>query len=81
MLEHAMFLAADQQLTGAIMRVPGGIVHVVVALILLVTWIRRSEPGTGGSGTTRRAPPVPPGGARSHVEPQPAQELGRSAQS
>ncbi|GAB3344814.1 cytochrome c oxidase assembly protein [Modestobacter lapidis] len=34
---------ADQQLAGAIMWIPAGLVHVVVALGLLVTWIRGTE--------------------------------------
>lgn len=34
---------ADQQLAGVLMWVPGGLVYVVVALVLLVTWIRTTE--------------------------------------
>ncbi|SFE81875.1 cytochrome c oxidase assembly protein [Blastococcus tunisiensis] len=37
---------ADQQLAGAIMWVPAGLVHVVVAVGLLVAWIRGTEDGT-----------------------------------
>jgi putative membrane protein len=36
---------ADQQLAGAIMWVPAGLVHVAVALGLLVTWIRGTADG------------------------------------
>lgn len=36
---------ADQQLAGAIMWLPGGVIYVGTALALLVTWIRESGPG------------------------------------
>jgi putative membrane protein len=36
---------ADQQLAGAIMWLPGGVVYLGTALTLLVTWIRQSGPG------------------------------------
>ncbi|RZU32020.1 cytochrome c oxidase assembly protein [Blastococcus saxobsidens] len=36
---------ADQQLAGALMWVPAGLVHVTVALGLLITWIRGTEDG------------------------------------
>jgi putative membrane protein len=41
---------ADQQLAGAIMWIPAGLVHVVVALGLLVTWIRGTEDGETPAG-------------------------------
>ncbi|SEK55662.1 Cytochrome c oxidase assembly factor CtaG [Blastococcus sp. DSM 46786] len=55
---------ADQQLAGAIMWVPAGIVHVVAALALLVAWIRGTEDG-GTPPPLRSTGPVPasrPGG-------------------
>jgi putative membrane protein len=54
---------ADQQLAGAIMWVPAGMVHVVAALVLLVAWIRSTE--DGGTPPPQPAGPVPasrPGG-------------------
>lgn len=47
---------ADQQLAGALMWVPGGLVHVAVALVLLVRWVSASD-GTPltRSGTPRRS--------------------------
>jgi putative membrane protein len=35
---------ADQQLAGAIMWIPGGVLYIVAALMLLAAWIRDSEP-------------------------------------
>jgi cytochrome c oxidase assembly factor CtaG len=35
---------ADQQLAGVIMWIPGGVVYIVAALMLLAAWIRDSEP-------------------------------------
>jgi putative membrane protein len=35
----------DQQLAGVVMWIPGGVIYVVTALLLLMAWIRHSEPG------------------------------------
>jgi cytochrome c oxidase assembly factor CtaG len=35
---------ADQQLAGVIMWIPGGVVYILAALLLLAAWIRDSEP-------------------------------------
>lgn len=50
---------ADQQLAGAIMWVPGGVIYIIVALTLLVAWIQRSEQEAGVSTTPGRVPPAP----------------------
>jgi putative membrane protein len=63
---------ADQQLAGAIMWVPAGLVHVGVALGLLVTWIRGTADGAdaaaagaaGGPGVGFGEPESTPGGVR-----------------
>jgi cytochrome c oxidase assembly factor CtaG len=44
--------AADQQLGGLLMWVPGGVLYLVAALALLVGWLARSRlPGTGEEGS------------------------------
>ena len=48
---------ADQQLAGAIMWLPGGLVYLATALTLLVSWVGRSS----GGETVPTAVPPPPG--------------------
>jgi cytochrome c oxidase assembly factor CtaG len=51
---------ADQQLAGAIMWIPGGVVYIVAPLVLLASWIKDSEPTTSGDAV----PSPRPGGPR-----------------
>jgi putative membrane protein len=53
---------SDQHLAGAIMWVPAGMIHVVIALAVLVTWIR----GSGESPAAGPAPAVPSAGRADH---------------
>jgi cytochrome c oxidase assembly factor CtaG len=49
---------ADQQLAGVIMWIPGGVLYIVAALVLLAFWIRDSEPSDTddvGAGDGERA--------------------------
>lgn len=41
--------AEDQQLAGLLMWVPGGLVHVLAALMLLARWLRERLPDAGGA--------------------------------
>ncbi|CAA9254465.1 MAG: hypothetical protein AVDCRST_MAG76-2461 [uncultured Acidimicrobiales bacterium] len=53
---------ADQQLAGAIMWVPAGLVYLGVALALFAAWLNRSEPGPVPA--PRKVPPMPAGSER-----------------
>ncbi|WP_233512370.1 cytochrome c oxidase assembly protein [Micromonospora deserti] len=54
----------DQQLAGVIMWIPGGLVYVATGLMLLVTWIQRSEQADLASGPRRRARSSPDASGR-----------------
>ena len=49
---------ADQQLAGAIMWVPTGLVYVATALVLMITWVRASEHDGMGVHATGEVGPV-----------------------
>jgi putative membrane protein len=50
---------ADQQLAGAIMWVPAGLVHIAAALTLLVTWLRSTQDGEHRPGAVSGGRPLP----------------------
>ena len=50
---------ADQQLAGAIMWVPAGLVHIAAALTLLVAWLRSTQDGEHRPGAVSEGRPQP----------------------
>src|SRR5690606_34886399 len=54
---------ADQHLAGVLMWIPAGLVHVGIALVLLLTWLRDIDrDGTGATPAAELASPQPSSG-------------------